>query len=306
MKANTIGILKFKRLRMQLGVSEPTLIGHLELLWQSAIRNAPQGDIGRLSNEEIAVECQWDGDPDSFIASLIECRWIDVCDENRLVIHDWEDHAPKYVKGNLTRHGKKILKAVRKNQGGVSEPANSKVERATLEPANSKVNVDAANSTLESGVSDPTTYSILFNSILSNEDGCLGELNPGLQSLKDNPRFWSTWERFKTYHLQTWHKEIAGLQEETILIDLSKISVDEAIHRIETAIRKGWKGIHPVREQPPQNHSNESPVELAINPATQKPYCPVCQKRFRSKQKSGCYGCGRPDFKTFPVDGVRA
>lgn len=35
------------------GVRRPTLLGHLELLWDFAAKYAPQGDIGRYADERI-------------------------------------------------------------------------------------------------------------------------------------------------------------------------------------------------------------------------------------------------------------
>ena len=46
----------------------------------------------------------WGGDHDQLITALVECGWIDLCSEHRLLVHDWPEHAPKYVKGNVERH----------------------------------------------------------------------------------------------------------------------------------------------------------------------------------------------------------
>lgn len=78
-------------------------IGLLEGMWLSAAKNCPRGDIGRFSNEEIAIMVDWDGDPDELVDALVECRWLDVCSDHRLVIHDWADHCPTYVKGGLAK-----------------------------------------------------------------------------------------------------------------------------------------------------------------------------------------------------------
>ena len=104
MKANTPELLKFKRLQRRLGVSVPALVGHLELLWIATAKNAPEGDIGRFSNEDIAIACCWDGDPDEFVKALTDGGWIDEDGEWRLLIHDWQEHAPTYVHGVLKRH----------------------------------------------------------------------------------------------------------------------------------------------------------------------------------------------------------
>ena len=64
MKNNTPELMNFKRLQRRLGVNTAQLVGHLELLWIATAKNAPEGDIGRFSNEDIAIACYWEGDPD--------------------------------------------------------------------------------------------------------------------------------------------------------------------------------------------------------------------------------------------------
>lgn len=89
--------MKFKKLQRRLGVSRKEVVGVLELLWIATQTNARRGDIGRYTNEEIAIECDWEGDPDLLIESLMESGWLDPCKRHRLVVHDWQDHAPRYV-----------------------------------------------------------------------------------------------------------------------------------------------------------------------------------------------------------------
>lgn len=106
MKSGTPELMKFKRLQRRLGVTTAQLVGHLELLWIATAKNAPEGDIGRFSNEDIAIACYWEDDPDLFVHALTECGWLDVSDEWRLLVHDWAQHAPTWVGGNLKRHGR--------------------------------------------------------------------------------------------------------------------------------------------------------------------------------------------------------
>ena len=89
MKANTPELMKFKKLQRKLGESRRGTIGLLEGLWIETARNSPAGDVGRFTNEEIAIMVDWDGDPDLLVDALVECRWLDRCSEHRLVVHDW-------------------------------------------------------------------------------------------------------------------------------------------------------------------------------------------------------------------------
>lgn len=97
MKHSTPDSMKFKKLKRRLGISTIVAVGTLELLWIATQKNAKRGDIGRYTNEEIAIECEWEGDPDELVDALVETGWIDRSVEHRLVIHDWSQHAPRYI-----------------------------------------------------------------------------------------------------------------------------------------------------------------------------------------------------------------
>lgn len=109
MKSNTPDCMKFKRLQRRLKTGRKETVGLLELLWIATAKNCPQGDIGRFCNEEIAIECDWDGDHDELVAALLECGWLDSHDECRLVVHDWADHAPNHIASNLKRWKKDFI-----------------------------------------------------------------------------------------------------------------------------------------------------------------------------------------------------
>lgn len=98
MKHSTPQLLKFQRLQRRLGESKRGLVGMLELLWHGTATQAPQGDIGRFSNEEIAILVDWEGDHDQLVESLVETGWLDRCSKHRLVVHDWSQHAPNWVR----------------------------------------------------------------------------------------------------------------------------------------------------------------------------------------------------------------
>jgi hypothetical protein len=89
--------LKFKRLCRRLGVSPVVAVGTLELLWIATAKNTPRGDIGRFTDEDIAIAVYWDGEPAVLITALVETGWLDQHQEHRLVVHDWHEHAPRYI-----------------------------------------------------------------------------------------------------------------------------------------------------------------------------------------------------------------
>lgn len=98
MKRNTQKHPKLRHLARLLNIERGHAVGLLELLWMTTAQVNPRGDIGRLSNPDIAEELFWGGDPDTLVQALIDSGWLDACAVNRLVIHDWEDHCDQTVR----------------------------------------------------------------------------------------------------------------------------------------------------------------------------------------------------------------
>ncbi len=88
---------------------ETVAVGILERLWHVTIVSAPQGDIGRIEDEVLAELVGWHGDPSVLITAMVDSGFVDVCSVYRLVIHDWPDHAPGFIKGNLKKHNRAFI-----------------------------------------------------------------------------------------------------------------------------------------------------------------------------------------------------
>jgi hypothetical protein len=84
---------------------ETIAIGMLERLWHATATDAFRGDIGKLANDEIAESIGWFGDADLIVSILLESGWLDEHTECRLVVHDWAEHAPRWVQGNAAKYG---------------------------------------------------------------------------------------------------------------------------------------------------------------------------------------------------------
>lgn len=89
----------------RLGVELPTALGHLELLWAFTGKQAPQGNIGKWPDGAIARACYWMGRPEVFLLALREAGFIDADPVHRFTVHDWHDHAPRWVRSKLAREG---------------------------------------------------------------------------------------------------------------------------------------------------------------------------------------------------------
>ncbi len=87
----------------RLQIELPTAIGHLELLWAFTGKKAPQGNIGKWPDGAIARACYWMGDPQAFLQSLLQSGLINADPEHRYIVHDWHEHAPRWVRAKLAK-----------------------------------------------------------------------------------------------------------------------------------------------------------------------------------------------------------
>lgn len=109
MKRQAVGHTKMKKLCRRLGVRTYVAVGILESLWHLTAREAPLGNIGRLADEDIAISVDYDGDPVQLINALAETGWLDRCEEYRLIVHDWHEHADDATKKAVSRMGKPFV-----------------------------------------------------------------------------------------------------------------------------------------------------------------------------------------------------
>lgn len=103
MKREAFGHTKMKRLCRRLNIRLWQAVGILESLWALTARECPRGDVGRLSDEDIALGIDWVDEPAILIEALRSSGWIDEDSIDRLVIHDWYDHSDDSVHMKLAR-----------------------------------------------------------------------------------------------------------------------------------------------------------------------------------------------------------
>jgi len=96
---------KTLRLARRLGVSVPTAIGHLHLLWWWALEFAESGDLSVYEPDDIADACEWKGDGRQFWEALIEVRFLDACG----AIHDWYEYAGRLLEQRAL-HNKRTIR----------------------------------------------------------------------------------------------------------------------------------------------------------------------------------------------------
>lgn len=89
---------KVKRLGRALNLEPWGARGILESLWFVTAQQKPRGDIGSMSNQDIADEIGWDADADALVDALVKSGWLDESKPHRLLVHDWAEHCDNGVK----------------------------------------------------------------------------------------------------------------------------------------------------------------------------------------------------------------
>lgn len=83
-------------------------IGLLECLYHFAMTHALDGDITRFCPDQLACALEWDHEPALLVDLLVQNRLLDrtgTAKNPKIVIHDWSEHADRYVSWNLCRKG---------------------------------------------------------------------------------------------------------------------------------------------------------------------------------------------------------
>lgn len=94
---------KTKRLCRKLDIPLYQAMGILECIWHLTATEAWRGDIGKLSNEDIALALDYRGSEDILVGALVYCGWLDANSEHRLLVHDWPEHADSAVQKRAER-----------------------------------------------------------------------------------------------------------------------------------------------------------------------------------------------------------
>lgn len=129
MKRGTPDHPKTFQLAEALGISQLEAIGLLEALFHVTAAYTPQGDVGRYTDAFIARAVYWSGSPEALIEALVTARWLDRCAVNRLVVHDWSDHADGSVRKRLKRDDVEFCRLVPLNEADTAAGQDGRTER---------------------------------------------------------------------------------------------------------------------------------------------------------------------------------
>jgi hypothetical protein len=95
---------KFAELQARLSLPKYAALGLLESIWHFTGRYAPQGNIGKYSDQAIESWLGWNGEPGTVIPALTGAGWIDENADYRLITHDWHRHADNATRLALKRN----------------------------------------------------------------------------------------------------------------------------------------------------------------------------------------------------------
>lgn len=151
MKTGTSTHPKTMRLCQLLKIPRWQAAGILSCLWEFACDYSPRGDIGKWDDQQIAAGIEWTGNCSELISALTESGWVDLHDEHRLILHDWKDHAPKFIKERLKYQGLAIVQPdsakIRQNPANFAHkarPSQAKQGEAKPSQANTSMATPAA------------------------------------------------------------------------------------------------------------------------------------------------------------------
>lgn len=106
---------KTRRLARALSIPPCFALGMLEAMWDVTAEHAPDGAIGAMSDEDIAMEMFYDGDASKMIEAMVAAELLDRDETFRLIVHDWHIHSDdttdvklgrwrrRYANGDLPR-----------------------------------------------------------------------------------------------------------------------------------------------------------------------------------------------------------
>jgi hypothetical protein len=102
-KRGTLTHRRTRRLAALLRIPLPFALGVMEAVWHATSANAPAGDIGRLSDQDLADEVYWEGQAGELVEALVSAGVLERHPQHRLVVHGWSEHADSTLRHKLKR-----------------------------------------------------------------------------------------------------------------------------------------------------------------------------------------------------------
>ena len=77
-----------KRIKLERRLGASGALALIDLLL-SVAQSKPDGCLRGWSDEDIAIAARWDGEPEEFVSTLAELRFLDRHEDGSYSIHDW-------------------------------------------------------------------------------------------------------------------------------------------------------------------------------------------------------------------------
>lgn len=96
---------KLREFARELGIEPVQAMGHLHALWHAALEQQEDGDLSTWSDEFIAEQACYRGDPATFAAAMVKHRWM----EPSRLLHDWIDYAGYWLTRKYSTSNRDLL-----------------------------------------------------------------------------------------------------------------------------------------------------------------------------------------------------
>lgn len=153
---------KLRRLARCLSLNKPEAVGHLVYFWWWAMSYAPDGDLSRYDDGDIADGAMWEGDPTEFVKALRACGFLD---DTR--VHDWADYGEK-----LHRRRQQNAARMREARERANSVQNTCAARADDSPEcaqrEDRTGQERTTTTVEDRTEDPSPPAEAENSDLAD------------------------------------------------------------------------------------------------------------------------------------------
>jgi len=77
-------------------------------LWLTIAQDAPDGNIGEWTDEDIIIASGYGGNAAAYTAALIACGWLEKNEAGKYSIHDWNEHQGWASKAKLRSEAAKV------------------------------------------------------------------------------------------------------------------------------------------------------------------------------------------------------
>jgi len=213
-------------LAARLNVELPTAIGYLELLWAFTGKKAPQGNIGKWPDGAIARACYWMGRPEQFTQALQESGFLDADSTHRLTVHDWHEHAPRWVKSKLSSLNVGFVSGTCTRAGSTSCPVPPDIPKDVSQPVSPDTGQDSKG----------------------REGKTREEPNPHALAREVSGLDLGAWERWLAYR-QAKRKPIRAESAIAAAREMAALG-DAQQAAVEKSIAAGWQGLFPPKGKP--------------------------------------------------------